>query len=300
MLSLFQNLFWSQPKTTKPKKLNFFQQNFPLEITLQIFSFLDLKDLYFLGLVDSYCFEFIFLKSLRSTINFPVSFSEFLIKNEALTYAKPGIFHSIVQYDINYQDFYKQEEVEDYNVTNNNDTIMVEREANNESKKEAAVDTKENNAIIYMNAFKKQYIQDNLWKPFVLRFFENVDPDINVKNWLHMLRRRLKYIKRETYESELRNKRYFRNQSSIQRDKNKMKPITEKWFIENCTTVYECPLQYDNLEYRGMRYSRYCTVCEREVFSVRNREEFAEHVKAGDCVSFTFEGGRRNMGCFIL
>ena len=40
-----------------------------------------------------------------------------------------------------------------------------------------------------------QSTQIRIWKPFVLSYFPNVDPDLNVKNWLHILRRRILHLK---------------------------------------------------------------------------------------------------------
>jgi len=143
--------------------------------------------------------------------------------------------------------------------------------------------------------FQKEYKKDEdqdfeviqllIWKPLVCYYFPKFESS-NIRNWMHVLRRRIEHIK-------LYNPIYLPLQPKDDRMDFKVFNDTEPLFrsdpnyddefIENCEWIYKCPL----LTSSRFSYQEFCSVCEKTVFKVTTMSELKSHVKEGHCVAFT-------------
>ena len=153
---------------------------------------------------------------------------------------------------------------------------------------------KEKNAPEY---FKKDEtpefdaVQQAVWKNLVCFYFPRFNKALNVKNWMQVMRRRIKHVKlygnwrQLNYSAQMNAiERSFSEQFSILEPGLTMPDTYEAEFIENCEWIYKCPITFENLEYGNVHY---CSQCGEDVFIVRNQEEFKQHSNEGHCIIFT-------------
>ena len=84
---------------------------------------------------------------------------------------------------------------------------------------------------IYSIEETSELVQELVWKRFVLHFYPRFNKNSNVKNWLHVLRRRFvlkspKQIRKEQFLGEKNNGKQ------------------NEFFVENCEWIYECPTTF--------------------------------------------------------
>ncbi|KAG2393122.1 hypothetical protein C9374_009699 [Naegleria lovaniensis] len=161
------------------------------------------------------------------------------------------------------------------------------------------------------NNYSKQFalIQQNVWKSLVRCYFPYFDLNLNIRNWMQVVRRRVKNLKTykphllplNRYFDENANKPYSKN--AIEEDEwqedglecNKScgvvsnQELPEPVFIENCELVYECPMSLDDISFNKVfsRSSNYCNTCKKNVLLISSKDEFKRQIgKEGVCVAF--------------
>ena len=132
-----------------------------------------------------------------------------------------------------------------------------------------------------------EMVQNMIWKPLLCYHFPQFAlSNNNIKNWLHVLRRRVTHL--SLYAPHMLP---LEAKMSPEPFKISAKPS----FIENCEFNYKCPLRYESLIITGEK-QRYCGVCDRTVYQVDSAEEFNFHVNKEHCVSFVCLEEPRVMG----
>jgi len=133
---------------------------------------------------------------------------------------------------------------------------------------------------IYSIEETSEMVQQLVWKRLVLQFYPRFNKNANVKNWLHVLRRRIvlrppKQIRKEHLPPNVTKKQ-------------------NEFFVENCEWIYECPLHYESLKQVVGEgdVKRYCEVCKEHVYKASSEIEWTKYVGKGYCVSFV-EGPKR-------
>ncbi|EFC44756.1 predicted protein [Naegleria gruberi] len=116
-------------------------------------------------------------------------------------------------------------------------------------------------------------VQVLVWKLLAVSYFPRVDHNLNVKNWMQFLRKRMKHIKGNGYDFKLDIPSFVNSNM-------------DEEIIENCEWVYKCPLSYFNLSGDEIDV-KFCNVCEKHVYLVDSLESFRERVGRGNCVAFT-------------
>ena len=134
--------------------------------------------------------------------------------------------------------------------------------------------------------FKKDYekdeskefslVQSQIWKPLLVYHFPKFEQSLNIKNWMHVLRRRRKHIKLHKNSTNF----------SIEKPSFASSQQDEK-IIEQCEWIYKCPLSFDSLESSGDDTEKFCKVCNKSVYLVDNMEDFKLHLTGGRCIAFT-------------
>ena len=119
-------------------------------------------------------------------------------------------------------------------------------------------------------------IQRFIWKRLLIHYFPRFNPEINVKNYLAVLQRRIKHLRK------------FPKNNFLHVDDD---------FIENCEWVYKCPINF-TLIGENYQETALCKVCNETVFRVRHLESFKYHSDAGHCVAFTYKG-KVSRGCIL-
>ena len=118
-------------------------------------------------------------------------------------------------------------------------------------------------------------VQIQVWKPLVCFYFPRFEKALNIKNWMHVLRRRVAHIKINGA-----------NFLPILRRKEG-DPIydfkSDDGFIENCEYIYKCPLKFNSLD--GYGDERSCRVCGKKVYNVENISTFKDYISKGYCIS---------------
>ena len=115
-------------------------------------------------------------------------------------------------------------------------------------------------------------VQQLIWAPMVQYCFPKFGKNLNVKNWMHVLRRRMKHIK-------LHGKNFIIDTPEF------AKTVEQQVYIENCEFIYKCPLQFNQLP--SISNVRFCNVCNKNVYMVHDMESFEMHMIQGDCIAFT-------------
>ncbi|KAG2387750.1 hypothetical protein C9374_001344 [Naegleria lovaniensis] len=127
-------------------------------------------------------------------------------------------------------------------------------------------------------------VQFTIWKPLVCYYFPKFEKSLNVKNWMHVLRRRIEHLKLHSPNMLPLQP----NNASSSAFQIKETPVMnyEENFIENCEWIYKCPLSFDELGSSSFE-SHFCATCEKTVYLVRTVSEFQSRVSNGDCIAFT-------------
>ncbi|EFC43236.1 ribosomal large P0-like protein [Naegleria gruberi] len=138
------------------------------------------------------------------------------------------------------------------------------------------------NSIAMINEESELFtrVQLEIWKPLVCFYFPNFRKNnLNIKNWLHVLRRRIDHIKLHMPSVNLAS---ARNESFAIK--------SYEWnLINQCEWIYKCPLKYDSLPLHTSS-SRMCNVCNKIVYQVGSEEQAKHHIIKGNCIAFV-EGG---------
>ncbi|EFC40631.1 predicted protein [Naegleria gruberi] len=130
-----------------------------------------------------------------------------------------------------------------------------------------------------------QPTQTIIWKPLVLFYFSNYSKTLNVKNWMHILRRRIIHLQIHSP-----------NSLPLSKSKTLYSPIDYKReFIENCEWEYECPLKIDSMS-DSLNGYRYCNVCKENVYEVHEEYQLKKHVEMGHCVILMEDRSRIRTG----
>ena len=107
----------------------------------------------------------------------------------------------------------------------------------------------------------------------------------------------------------LRVKNWFR---MYKRRKHERSISEEELFIENCAMIVDCPMKYSDLTPLNERGdgTRFCNVCNKNVYRTDSLVTLRELTKKGQCVSFyVLMRGQINpyappaqmkTGCFVL
>ncbi|EFC39582.1 predicted protein [Naegleria gruberi] len=135
-------------------------------------------------------------------------------------------------------------------------------------------------------------IQLEIWKRLVCFYFPSFDSNLNVKNWLHVMRRRVEHITLYkpsalplnpevscTVDFSVFNK--FLEQGHLD---NYM--LNDSTFVANCEWIYKCPLNFSQLMYSD---SFFCKECNKKVYRVSSVEELKEKSALGQCIAFGVE-----------
>ncbi|EFC42305.1 predicted protein [Naegleria gruberi] len=148
-------------------------------------------------------------------------------------------------------------------------------------------------AIVSMKDIFKEdedsLVQKLVWKPMVLFYFPSYQESLNIKNWMHVLRRRVTHLMKKCPTALPLTK-----QMSTDAFKVDM-PTKDRRFIENCEWEYECPLKTTDLK-EASTGVRYCHVCKEKVYEVFTKEDFKSHISQDHCVMVTTAPQRRIMG----
>ena len=123
-----------------------------------------------------------------------------------------------------------------------------------------------------------QRIQTIIWKPLVCYYFPRFQRSLNVKNWMHVLRRRIAHLK-------------IHNPRKLPLTKNMSSDLfTEKndAMIEGCEWIYKCPLSFKNLKGTSDPNIKFCNVCKKKVYNVKTKEELRTHANQGHCIAYNY------------
>ncbi|EFC35954.1 predicted protein [Naegleria gruberi] len=126
--------------------------------------------------------------------------------------------------------------------------------------------------------------QTLLWKPLVLYYFPNYSASLNVKNWMHVMRRRVIHLQNK-FPQELPLSKIIKEESGPLG--SKFRKNKDRQFIENCDWEYECPLKKSTAFRHVSKGVSFCAVCKENVYEVISDNDFEHHVKQGHCVSFS-------------
>ncbi|KAL9644699.1 hypothetical protein ABK040_012353 [Willaertia magna] len=163
-------------------------------------------------------------------------------------------------------------------------------------------------------------VQEMVWKKQLIKYFPLFIHNTKVKNYLTILQRRIKLIKKKNphllnykkkyyldvnenneqvvkeiiIENEEEEKLFLQNKKVLTR----FETLDDK-FIENCEWIYKCPLNVDEIEFDSSKDCVECHVCKELVFQVRNPLDFIFHTDQGHCVAFTSKG-KKIYGCKVL
>ncbi|EFC47886.1 predicted protein [Naegleria gruberi] len=74
-------------------------------------------------------------------------------------------------------------------------------------------------------------VQVSIWKPLVLMYFPKFYADLNVKNWLHILKRRIRHIVQKSPQM-------------LPLGRTVRFPLTDTPFVELCEFIYKCPMDF--------------------------------------------------------
>ncbi|EFC45570.1 predicted protein [Naegleria gruberi] len=124
-------------------------------------------------------------------------------------------------------------------------------------------------------------IQKLIWKPLVLFYFPNYSTSVNVKNWMHVMRRRIIHL-----DNKFPNELPLLKERTTIAGFNLFRVDKDRQFIENCEWEYECPLKSNAFKVVSPNV-KYCKVCKENVYEVFTMEEFKSHVEQDHCVSFS-------------
>ncbi|KAF0980802.1 hypothetical protein FDP41_013285 [Naegleria fowleri] len=127
-----------------------------------------------------------------------------------------------------------------------------------------------------------------VWRSLVLYYFPIFKQEAygskNIKNWMHLLRRRIEHLKLYN-PSELPLTKDVENVNDWRKELSKSFIVDD---IEGCEWIYKCPLNYSHLEMVSRNDDeRFCSVCSRNVKRVKNDEEFKEMAMQGHCVAYS-------------
>jgi len=104
-------------------------------------------------------------------------------------------------------------------------------------------------------------VQNEIWKPLVLDRFPRFQKSLNIKNWMHVMRRRM---------SRLGNFEIFVDLNH------------EEEFIENCSCIYSCPLVAGQLQL-SQEITPTCGSCKKTVYQTHDIVSFNSEVEQGHC-----------------
>ena len=133
-----------------------------------------------------------------------------------------------------------------------------------------------------------EHVQQVLWKPLVCYFFPNFNQTLNIRNWMHVLRRRVAHLK-------------LYSPTSIPLRKNIPNEVFEEKgneLLEGCEWIYKCPLSFNQLQVTVSSDVRFCNVCKKNVYNVKSRTELLYRIEQEDCVALNSQssGLTRSMG----
>ncbi|EFC37335.1 hypothetical protein NAEGRDRAFT_53783 [Naegleria gruberi] len=144
-------------------------------------------------------------------------------------------------------------------------------------------------------------VQERIWKPLVCYYFPRFNIGLDVKNWMHLLRRRIAHlqvnsphylpltkhepIKRPLKEGETKPPVKFNPYMDPFEWATKMEERNpyEIDGIENCEWVYKCPMDYDSM-IEDDPEKRFCTNCGKHVYKVYSQDDVESHSKLGHCI----------------
>ncbi|KAG2372738.1 hypothetical protein C9374_013190 [Naegleria lovaniensis] len=136
-----------------------------------------------------------------------------------------------------------------------------------------------------------QATQQQVWKSLVCYYFPNFEKSLNVKNWMHVLKRRIQHLK--LYTPQMLPLKPQTSSAPFELiSRHTSTPKGDDLFIENCEWIYKCPLKYEELNEgssQNLPDVQFCSVCSKNVYLVRNQFELKDHVMKGNCVAFTSE-----------
>ncbi|KAG2378504.1 hypothetical protein C9374_008143 [Naegleria lovaniensis] len=161
-----------------------------------------------------------------------------------------------------------------------------------------------------------QCVQQYLWKPLLIYYFPLFNKDLNVKNHMLVLKRRVKYIStKKPYQNG--KIMYFQNHYGQMVSKfpealvmdndfvhnakqsGLVKDEISDGFIENCEWIYKCPLNASEFANK-FQLSAKCDVCHKMVYRVTTVQDFMFHTDQGHCVSFNTSLSKRPRGGCII
>ena len=120
-------------------------------------------------------------------------------------------------------------------------------------------------------------VQNAIWKRLVCYYFPTFQETLNIKNWMHVLRRRIAHLKiHHPLQLPL-----TKNMSS-DLFKEKHDPM-----IEGCEWIYKCPLSFNKLKGTSPDI-KFCDVCQKNVYNVKTKEELIEHANQGHCIAYNY------------
>ena len=139
-------------------------------------------------------------------------------------------------------------------------------------------------------------IQMTVWKPLVCFYFPKFQQAVEVRNWMHVLRRRILHLQVHSPHLLPLGKHFCNTKEDTTFKINPSFKVEqyEEDVIENCDWIYKCPLKYDELDDSSLitdENSKYCQACQRQVYHVRSMKEMQEHASKGHCVAFTSKTG---------
>ncbi|KAF0980064.1 hypothetical protein FDP41_001217 [Naegleria fowleri] len=128
-------------------------------------------------------------------------------------------------------------------------------------------------------------IQTRVWKPLVHYYFPLFDMNLNIQNWMQVIRIRVTRLRKYSHLTL--------SSISIEpiNEKNEIVPADiesyyETPFIENCDLVYECPVVSEL--FTGSKYADtvYCEKCNKSVQFIQSLSEFKSLIGKEQCVAF--------------
>ncbi|KAG2389294.1 hypothetical protein C9374_013854 [Naegleria lovaniensis] len=135
-------------------------------------------------------------------------------------------------------------------------------------------------------------IQTKVWRTLVQHYFPFFDMNLNIQNWMQVVRIRVTRLRKYTYLTL--------NQVSVQpqpktflNEKNEPLPISidedtqyETPFIENCDLVYECPVVSELFSTSRYAESVHCHKCNKKVLFITSLSQFKALIGTEQCVAF--------------
>ncbi|KAF0976919.1 hypothetical protein FDP41_004214 [Naegleria fowleri] len=227
---------------------------FPKEIILKISQFLFLPDLFHFGMSCPFTLKILFNQTPQLVMH--------RLKEKEQRKSKKSNMSLVLQQDAIIEIYKKQEE--EQLQPQNDDTFM-----------------------------NFEIVQNMIWKNLVNYYFIRFCAS-GVKNWMHVLRRRITYLMvhdpkklplvtsfhRSEFEAMINDPYQFKLLSPCSSDLE---------FIEKCDNLYKCPMHLSSIETKSYHSSKYCQECNHTITLTNTYDNFLTSVLTDPLTAITLQ-----------